>query len=207
MGSFSRTAEQKAAPHLAKGKKTNKRDKGKKYCTMVGFQPKAAALLAVLATSQCLANDESPISSSQSAAQVSHSAYFTEMMVQSPSLEPAKCSDKVLEARKTATVTQGVKPWWQRWTRWWWRWRRRWSQGGRLCCCSEGWQQPREEIEQSESCAWQSTLNLEKKMEKQIRREPSEFKDQFNNAEIFDKRQVGRDFVERTCFVYDWLSG
>merc|ERR1712038_1707250 len=29
MGSFSRTAEQKATPHLAKGKKTNKRDKGK----------------------------------------------------------------------------------------------------------------------------------------------------------------------------------
>ena len=77
---------------------------------MVGFQLKAAALLSVLATTQCLANDESPISSSQSAAQVSHSAYFTEMMVQSPSLEPAKCSDKVLEARKTATVTQGVKP-------------------------------------------------------------------------------------------------
>ena len=65
----------------------------------------------------------------------------------------------------------------------------------------------REEIEQSESCAWQSTLNLEKKTEKQIRREPSEFKDQFNNAEILDNRQVGRDFVERTCFVYDWLSG
>ena len=65
----------------------------------------------------------------------------------------------------------------------------------------------REEIEQSESCAWQSTLNLEKKTEKQIRREPSEFKDQFNNAEIFAKRKVGRDFVERTCFVYDWLSG
>ena len=77
---------------------------------MVGFQLKAAALLAVLATTQCLANDDSPISSSQSAAQVSHSAYFTEMMVQSPSLEPTKCSDKVLEARKTATVTQGVKP-------------------------------------------------------------------------------------------------
>merc|ERR1712013_375685 len=76
MGSFSRTAEQKAAPHLAKGKKTNKRDKGKKYCTMVGFQLKAAALLAVLATSQCLANDESPISSSQSAAQVSHSTFY-----------------------------------------------------------------------------------------------------------------------------------
>ena len=65
----------------------------------------------------------------------------------------------------------------------------------------------REEIEQSESCAWQSTLNLEMKTEKQIRRESSEFKDQFNNAEILDKRQVGRDFVERTCFVYDWLSG
>merc|ERR1712038_1022141 len=106
MGSFSRTAEQKATPHLAR-KKTNKRDKGKRYCTMVGFQLKAAALLAVLATTQCLANDGS---SSQSAAQVSHSAYFTEMMVQSPSLEPTKCSDKVLEARKTATVTQGVKP-------------------------------------------------------------------------------------------------
>ena len=73
---------------------------------MVGFQLKAAALLAVLATTQCLANDDS----SQSAAEVSHSAYFTEMMVQSPSLDPAKCSDKVLEARKTATVTQGVKP-------------------------------------------------------------------------------------------------
>jgi len=73
---------------------------------MVGFQLRAAALLAVLATTQCLANDDS----SQSAAQVSHSAYFTEMMVQSPSLEPTKCSDKVLEARKTATVTQGVKP-------------------------------------------------------------------------------------------------
>ena len=77
---------------------------------MVGFQLKAAALLAVLATTQCLANDDSPVSSSQSPAQVFHSAYFTEMMVQSPSLEPAKCSDKVLEARKTATVTQGVKP-------------------------------------------------------------------------------------------------
>merc|ERR1711963_570874 len=109
MGSFSRTAEQKATPHLAKGKKQTNVTK-KKYCTMVGFQLKAAALLAVLATTQCLANDESPISSSQSADQVSHSAYFTEMMVQSPSLEPTKCSDKVLEARKTATVTQGVKP-------------------------------------------------------------------------------------------------
>merc|ERR1712209_331811 len=106
MGSFSRTAEQKATPHLAKGKKQTNVTK-KKYCTMVGFQLKAAALLAVLATTQCLAND---VSSSQSPAQVSHSAYFTEMMVQSPSLEPAKCSDKVLEARKTATVTQGVKP-------------------------------------------------------------------------------------------------
>merc|ERR1711963_1256786 len=106
MGSFSRTAEQKATPHLAKGKKQTNVTK-EKYCTMVGFQLKAAALLAVLATTQCLAND---VSSSQSADQVSHSAYFTEMMVQSPSLEPTKCSDKVLEARKTATVTQGVKP-------------------------------------------------------------------------------------------------
>merc|ERR1712038_1662669 len=105
MGSFSRTAEQKATPHLAKRKKQTNVTK-EKYCTMVGFQLKAAALLAVLATTQCLANDDS----SQSAAQASHSAYFTEMMVQSPSLEPTKCSDKVLEARKTATVTQGVKP-------------------------------------------------------------------------------------------------
>merc|ERR1712012_339689 len=106
MGSFSRTAELKATPHLAKGKKQTNVTK-EKNCTMVGFQLKAAALLAVLATTQCLAND---VSSSQSPAQVSHSAYFTEMMVQSPSLEPTKCSDKVLEARKTATVTQGVKP-------------------------------------------------------------------------------------------------
>merc|ERR1712203_812115 len=109
MGSFSATAEQKAAPHLATGKKQTNVTK-EKYCTMVGFQLKAAALLAVLATTQCLENDDSPVSPSQSAAQASHSAYFTEMMVQSPSLEPTKCSDKVLEARKTATVTQGVKP-------------------------------------------------------------------------------------------------
>merc|ERR1712203_198142 len=109
MGSFSATAEQKAAPHLATGKKQTNVTK-EKYCTMVGFQLKAAALLAVLATTQCLENDDTPVSPSQSAAQVSHSAYFTEMMVQSPSLEPTKCSDKVLEARKTATVTQGVKP-------------------------------------------------------------------------------------------------
>merc|ERR1711962_552885 len=108
MGSFSRTAEQKATPQLAKGEKKQTNVTRKKYCTMVGFQLKAAALLAVLATTQCLANEDYP--SSQSAAQVSHSAYFTEMMVQSPSLEPTKCSDKVLEARKTATVTQGVKP-------------------------------------------------------------------------------------------------
>merc|ERR1711963_1348431 len=89
MGSFSRTAEQKATPHLEKGKKKQTNVTRKKYCTMVGFQLKAAALLAVLATTQCLAND---VSSSQSPAQASHSAYFTEMMVQSPSLEPAKCS-------------------------------------------------------------------------------------------------------------------
>merc|ERR1712038_251905 len=109
MGSFSRTAEQKATPHLAKRKKQTNVTK-EKYCTMVGFQLKAAALLAVLATTQCLANYDSPVSSPQSPAQVSHSAFFTEMMVQSPSIEPTKCSDKVLEARKTATVTQGVKP-------------------------------------------------------------------------------------------------
>jgi len=41
---------------------------------MVGFQLKAVALLAVLATTQCLANDDSPVSSSQSPAQASHSA-------------------------------------------------------------------------------------------------------------------------------------
>ena len=64
---------------------------------MLGFR--AVALLAVLATTQCSA--DSPLS---------QSAYLTEMMVQSSSLEPAKCSQNVLEARAKATVTQGVKP-------------------------------------------------------------------------------------------------
>ena len=66
---------------------------------MLGFR--AVALLAVLATTQCSA--DSPLS------QISN-PYLTEMMVQSSSLEPAKCSQNVLEARAKATVTQGVKP-------------------------------------------------------------------------------------------------
>ena len=70
---------------------------------MLGFR--AAALLAVLATTQCSA--DSPLSQISNPAQ---SAYLTEMMVQSSSLEPAKCSQNVLEARAKATVTQGVKP-------------------------------------------------------------------------------------------------
>ena len=69
---------------------------------MLGFR--AVALLAVLATTQCSA-DVSQISNPPL-----KSAYLTEMMVQSSSLEPAKCSQNVLEARRTATVTQGVKP-------------------------------------------------------------------------------------------------
>jgi len=82
---------------------------------MVGlFQLRAGALLAILATTQCSAGDDSSSSSSliskQPAPAMTHSAYFTEMMVQSDSLEPAKCSDRVLEARRTATITQGVKP-------------------------------------------------------------------------------------------------
>ena len=77
---------------------------------MVGlFQLRAGALLAILATTQCSAGDDSP-SSSLISKPATHSAYFTEMMVQSDSLEPAKCSDRVLEARRTATITQGVKP-------------------------------------------------------------------------------------------------
>jgi hypothetical protein len=76
---------------------------------MVGFQLKAATLLAILVTTQCSAGDDSPASLSKSAP-ATQSAYFTEMMVQSDSLEPAKCSDRVLEARRTATITQGVKP-------------------------------------------------------------------------------------------------
>ena len=70
---------------------------------MIGFR--AVALLAVLATTQCSA-DVSQISNPAPA----QSAYLTEMMVQSSSLEPAKCSQNVLEARAKATVTQGVKP-------------------------------------------------------------------------------------------------
>jgi hypothetical protein len=77
---------------------------------MVGFQLRAATLLAILATTQCSAGDDSPAGSLSKPAQATHSAYFTEMMVQSDSLEPAKCSERVLEARRTATITQGVKP-------------------------------------------------------------------------------------------------
>ena len=78
---------------------------------MVGlFQLRAAALLAILATTQCSAGDDSSASLISKPAPATHSAYFTEMMVQSDSLEPAKCSDRVLEARRTATITQGVKP-------------------------------------------------------------------------------------------------
>jgi len=78
---------------------------------MVGlFQLRAGALLAILATTQCSAGDDSSSSSSLISKPATHSAYFTEMMVQSDSLEPAKCSDRVLEARRTATITQGVKP-------------------------------------------------------------------------------------------------
>ena len=76
---------------------------------MVGFQLKAATLLAILVTTQCSAGDDSPASISKPAP-ATQSAYFTEMMVQSDSLEPAKCSDRVLEARRTATITQGVEP-------------------------------------------------------------------------------------------------
>merc|ERR1711971_224075 len=120
MGSLSRTAEPKAALLQAKKKhntkETNNCDtKKRKDCTMVGlFQLRAGALLAILATTtQCSAGDDSSSSSlisKQPAPAMTHSAYFTEMMVQSDSLEPAKCSDRVLEARRTATITQGVKP-------------------------------------------------------------------------------------------------
>merc|ERR1711970_697480 len=74
------------------------------------FQLRATALLAILATTQCSAGDDSSASLISKPAPATHSAYFTEMMVQSDSLEPAKCSDRVLEARRTATITQGVKP-------------------------------------------------------------------------------------------------
>merc|ERR1712226_1784232 len=101
MGSFTATAEPKAP---CKVKETNNCEE-RKDCTMIGFQLRAAALLAVLATTQCSA--DSPLSQISNPSQ---SAYYTEMMVQSSSLEPAKCSQNVLEARRTATVTQGVKP-------------------------------------------------------------------------------------------------
>merc|ERR1712110_297910 len=97
MGSFTATAEPKAAPPC-KVKETNNCEE-RKDCTMIGFR--SVALLAVLATTQCSA--DSPLS------QISN-PYLTEMMVQSSSLEPAKCSQNVLEARSKATVTQGVKP-------------------------------------------------------------------------------------------------
>jgi len=93
---------------------TQRKEKKIRDCTMVGlFQLRAGALLAILATTQCSAGDDSPSSSiisKQPAPAMTHSAYFTEMMVQSDGLEPAKCSDRVLEARRTATITQGVKP-------------------------------------------------------------------------------------------------
>merc|ERR1712038_423379 len=92
MGSFTATAEPKAAPPC-KVKETNNCEE-RKDCTMLGF--KAVALLAVLATTQCSA--DSPLS------QISN-PYLTEMMVQSSSLEPAKCSQNVLEARSKPTVS------------------------------------------------------------------------------------------------------
>merc|ERR1711910_310680 len=101
MGSFTATAEPKAA---CKVKETNNCEE-RKDCTMLGFR--AVALLAVLATTQCSA--DSPLSQILNPAPA-QSAYLTEMMVQSSSLEPAKCSQNVLEARAKATVTQGVKP-------------------------------------------------------------------------------------------------
>merc|ERR1712024_236195 len=109
MGSYSTTAEPKAAL-LATEKEKEISVRQRKYCTMVGFQLRAATLLALLVTTQCSAGDDSPAASISKPAPATHSAYFTEMMVQSDSLEPAQCSDRVLEARRTATITQGVKP-------------------------------------------------------------------------------------------------
>merc|ERR1712110_1336977 len=96
MGSFTATAEPKAA---CKVKETNNCEE-RKDCTMLGFR--AVALLAVLATTQCSA--DSPLSQISNPAPA-QSAYLTEMMVQSSSLEPAKCSQHVLEARAKATVS------------------------------------------------------------------------------------------------------
>merc|ERR1712088_713494 len=109
MGSYSTTAEPKAAL-LATEEEKEISVRQRKYCTMVGFQLRAATLLALLVTTQCSAGDDSSAASISKSAPATHSAYFTEMMVQSDSLEPAKCSDRVLEARRTATITQGVKP-------------------------------------------------------------------------------------------------
>merc|ERR1712018_646644 len=110
MGSYSTTAELKA-PTQKQDKRKEKSEKQRKDCTMAGFQLRAATFLAILATTQCLASDsDSPAASISNPAQTAHSAYFTEMVVQSDSLEPAKCSDRVLEARRTATITQGVEP-------------------------------------------------------------------------------------------------
>merc|ERR1712165_297141 len=101
MGVLPRQLSRKQLATLHLVKETNNCEE-RKDCTMIGFR--AVALLAVLATTQCSA--DSPLS------QISNpkSAYLTEMMVQSSSLEPAKCSQNVLEARAKATVTQGVKP-------------------------------------------------------------------------------------------------
>ena len=64
----------------------------------------------------------------------------------------------------------------------------------------------RQKIEKGVSCAWQSTSIKARQKEKQTRRESSEFKDQFNSAEIFASIYICQYFVERTCFVYDGLS-
>merc|ERR1712165_98902 len=104
MGVLPRQLSRKQLATLHLVKETNNCEE-RKDCTMLGFR--AVALLAFLATTQCSA--DSPLSQISNPAPA-HSAYLTEMMVQSSSLEPAKCSQNVLEARRTATVTQGVKP-------------------------------------------------------------------------------------------------
>merc|ERR1712203_990303 len=106
MGSYSTTAEPQATQQRREKQRS---ERERNDCTMIGFQLRAATLLAILVTTQCSAGDDSPASISKPAP-ATHSAYFTEMMVQSDSLEPAQCSDRVLEARRTATITQGVKP-------------------------------------------------------------------------------------------------
>merc|ERR1712001_45326 len=106
MGSYSTTAEPQATQQRQEKQRS---ERERTDCTMIGFQLRAATLLAILVTTQCSAGDDSPASISKPAPAI-HSAYFTEMMVQSDSLEPAQCSDRVLEARRTATITQGVKP-------------------------------------------------------------------------------------------------